>query len=124
MERTDNDGTWTSPDEGATWLLTAPSQAWLDARDADPDPGPVPTVEERIATAVASPDPQSAAAVRAELSRLATQASAARALATQFRGSTGTQKNAIVADRFDDVLDSLADTYDTIALLIRAAVRD
>ena len=49
MIRTDNDGTWTSPDGGRTWLLTEPSQAWLDARAADPDPAPEPTAEERIA---------------------------------------------------------------------------
>ena len=78
----------------------------------------------KIDAATTSPDPTSAAAVKAELSRLATQADAARALAGQFRNSTGTQKNTIVADRFDDVLDSLAATYDTVALLIKAAVRD
>jgi hypothetical protein len=49
MERTDTDGTWTSPDGGTTWLLTSPSQAWLDARAADPNPEPAPTAEERIA---------------------------------------------------------------------------
>ena len=49
MERTDNDGTWNSPDGGTTWLLTAPSQAWLAARAADVDPEPTPTADERIA---------------------------------------------------------------------------
>ena len=69
-------------------------------------------------------DATQAAQVRAALTKLGTDAAAARALATQFRGSTGTQKNAIVADRFDDVLESLADTYDIIAKLIRAVVRE
>jgi hypothetical protein len=78
----------------------------------------------KIDAAAAAPDPVAAAAVKAELSRLASDATAARALATQFRASTQTQKNAIVADRFDDVLDSLAATYDTLARLIRATVRD
>jgi hypothetical protein len=78
----------------------------------------------KIDAASTAPDPVAAAEVKAELSRLATDAAAARALATQFRGSTQTQKNTIVADRFDDVLDSLATTYDTLARLIRATVRD
>jgi hypothetical protein len=78
----------------------------------------------KIDGAATSPDPVAAAAVKAELTRLTDDATAARALATQFRASTGTQKNTIVADRFDDVLDSLATTYDTLATLIRATVRD
>ena len=78
----------------------------------------------KIDAASTSPDPEAAAAVKAELARLATDATAARALATQFRASTQTQKNTIVSDRFDDVLDSLATTYDTVARLIRATVRD
>jgi len=78
----------------------------------------------KIDAAATSPDPEAAAAVKAELARLATDATAARALATQFRVSTQTQKNTIVSDRFDDVLDSLATTYDTLARLIRATVRD
>jgi uncharacterized membrane-anchored protein len=78
----------------------------------------------KIDAAATSPDPVSATAVKAELQRLATDAAAARTLATQFRAGTSTQKNAIVGERFDDVLDSLAQTYDTLALLIRASVRD
>jgi hypothetical protein len=49
IERTDTDGRWESPDDGRTWLLVDPSQAWLDARAAEPDPEPAPTPEERIA---------------------------------------------------------------------------
>lgn len=84
----------------------------------------VTALKEQIDDAKAPVDSVKAAAVRAELSRLASDATAARALATQFRGSNGTQKNAIVADRFDDVLDSLAATYDVLGLLIQAVVRD
>lgn len=38
--RTDTDGTWTSDDDGVTWMLTDPSQAWLAARAAEPEPEP------------------------------------------------------------------------------------
>ena len=48
MNRTDNDGTWTSPDGGTTWNLVEPSQAWLDARANTPEPEPVVTAEDRI----------------------------------------------------------------------------
>ena len=49
MTRTDTDGTWTSPDGGRTWLLTEPSQAWLDARANAPEPEPERSTEDRIA---------------------------------------------------------------------------
>lgn len=42
MTRTDTDGTWTSDDDGVTWMLTDPSQAWLDARAGQPEPDPDP----------------------------------------------------------------------------------
>lgn len=43
LERTDPDGRWESVDEGRSWRLVEPSQAWLDARAVDaanvpPDP--------------------------------------------------------------------------------------
>jgi hypothetical protein len=78
----------------------------------------------KIDAAATPADATEARAVRAALTKLATDAQQARTLAQQFRNSTQTQKNAIVADRFDDVLGSLADTADTLASLIKASVRD
>jgi len=49
IERTDIDGRWESPDNGTTWLLVAPSQTWLDARAADPDPEPIPSTLDLLA---------------------------------------------------------------------------
>lgn len=37
MERTDDRGLWTS-DDGITWSLVEPSQAFLDAREDEPTP--------------------------------------------------------------------------------------
>jgi len=55
MERTTGNGREVS-DDGVTWLLVEPSQAWLDARaaaDAN-QPAPEPTAEERLATLIAA----------------------------------------------------------------------
>lgn len=35
---TNDDGTWETNDDGKTWLLVTPSQAFLDAQAAIPDP--------------------------------------------------------------------------------------
>lgn len=37
MERIDDYGTWSS-DDGTTWTLATPSQAWLDAQRPEPTP--------------------------------------------------------------------------------------
>lgn len=49
IERTDSNGRWESNDDGRSWALVEPSQAWLDERAAAVDPEPIPTAEERIA---------------------------------------------------------------------------
>lgn len=46
--RTTADGDWTSTDGGRTWLLTEPSQAWIDARQSD-EPEPEPTALDLLA---------------------------------------------------------------------------
>jgi hypothetical protein len=78
----------------------------------------------RIDAAAEPADANEARAARAALTKLAADATAARNLATQFRNSTSAQKNTLVADRFDDVLDALADHADMMARLIRAVVRE
>lgn len=81
-------------------------------------------LRQKIDQASTPADPAEAKAVREALARLASDAAAARALAEQFRTATTTQKNTLVQQRFDDVLDSLATTYDLVARLIKATVRD
>lgn len=55
IERTDDDGRWESDDGGRTWALVEPSQAWLDAVNAIPDPpDPGPSVEEQLAEVTAA----------------------------------------------------------------------
>lgn len=78
----------------------------------------------KIDQAATPADPVEARAVRQALAKLTTDAAAARALAEQFRTATTTQKNSLMQQRFDDVLDSLADTYDLLAKVIKAVVRD
>lgn len=78
----------------------------------------------KIDQAATPADPTEARAVRQALARLDSDATAARALAEQFRTATTTQKNQLVQQRVDDVLDSLADTYDLLARVIKATVRD
>jgi hypothetical protein len=58
MDRTDNDGTWTSDDDGLTWHLVEPSQAWLDARAAQvvPDPEPDPLEQALAVLGELTPD--------------------------------------------------------------------
>jgi hypothetical protein len=51
MERTDDNGTWTS-DNGVTWLLVQPSAAFLAQQAADPQPAPQPTAEVVAAQAI------------------------------------------------------------------------
>ena len=36
MERNDNLGRWISDDNGVTWILVEPSQAFIDEQDGDP----------------------------------------------------------------------------------------
>jgi len=36
MERNDNLGRWISDDNGITWILVEPSQAFIDEQDGDP----------------------------------------------------------------------------------------
>lgn len=84
MERTDDYGTWSS-DDGTTWTLTTPSQAWLDAQRPEQTPretlvtyldqmtdeqaAPVLTVLGWIATLT----PEQAAALTVTLATLITQ---------------------------------------------------
>ena len=51
MERTDNNGTWSS-DDGITWLLVTPSAAFIAQQAADPQPAPQPTAEVIAAQAI------------------------------------------------------------------------
>lgn len=52
MNRTDDDGVWESTDDGVTWLLTAPSEAFITQQAADPDPEPQPSPEVTAAQAI------------------------------------------------------------------------
>lgn len=51
MERTDTNGTWESED-GITWLLVTPSEAFIAQLAADPQPAPQPTAEVVAAQAI------------------------------------------------------------------------
>jgi len=51
MNRTDTNGEWTS-DDGITWLLVAPSAAFLAQQAADPDPEPQPSPEVHAAQTI------------------------------------------------------------------------
>ena len=51
MDRTDTNGPWTSED-GITWLLVAPSAAFLAQQAADPDPEPQPSPEVHAAQTI------------------------------------------------------------------------
>jgi hypothetical protein len=51
MERTDNNGLWQSED-GITWLLVEPSEAFHAQQAADPQPAPQPTAEVVAAQAI------------------------------------------------------------------------
>ena len=51
MDRTDTNGQWTSED-GITWLLVAPSAAFLAQLAADPQPEPQPSPEVHAAQTI------------------------------------------------------------------------
>ena len=51
MNRTDGNGTWESED-GITWLLVAPSEAFVAQLAADPQPAPQPAAEVVAAQAI------------------------------------------------------------------------
>ena len=51
MDRTDTNGQWTSED-GITWLLVAPSAAFLAQQAADPQPEPQPSPEVHAAQTI------------------------------------------------------------------------
>ena len=51
MDRTDTNGQWTSED-GITWLLVAPSAAFLAQQASDPDPEPQPSPEVHAAQTI------------------------------------------------------------------------
>ena len=51
MNRTDDNGLWESED-GITWLLVAPSEAFIAQLAADPQPAPQPAAEVVAAQAI------------------------------------------------------------------------
>lgn len=51
MDRTDSNGLWAS-DDGITWLLTKPSEAFIAQQAADPQPAVQPTAEVVAAQAI------------------------------------------------------------------------
>ena len=51
MDRTDGNGLWES-EEGITWLLVAPSEAFIAQLAADPQPEPQPTPEVHAAQTI------------------------------------------------------------------------
>ena len=51
MDRTDDNGLWESED-GITWLLVAPSEAFIAQLAADPQPAPQPAAEVVAAQAI------------------------------------------------------------------------
>ena len=51
MDRTDDNGLWES-DDGITWLLVAPSEAFIAQLAADPQPAPQPAAEVVAAQAI------------------------------------------------------------------------
>ena len=51
MERTDSNGLWAS-DDGITWLLTEPSEAFIAQLAADPTPAPQTAAEVVAAQAI------------------------------------------------------------------------
>ena len=51
MDRTDTNGQWTSED-GVTWLLVAPSEAFIAQLAADPQPEPQPSPEVHAAQTI------------------------------------------------------------------------
>ena len=51
MNRTDGNGTWESED-GITWLLIEPSEAFVAQLAADPQPAPQPAAEVVAAQAI------------------------------------------------------------------------
>ena len=51
MDRTDTNGQWTSED-GVTWLLVAPSEAFYAQLAADPQPEPQPSPEVHAAQTI------------------------------------------------------------------------
>jgi hypothetical protein len=53
MERTDNNGLWQSED-GITWLLVEPSEAFHAQQAADPQPAPQPAPEVVAAQAIST----------------------------------------------------------------------
>ena len=64
MTRTDNDGTWESTDDGRSWTLVEPSQAWQDARAsvAAPPADPLATLVAALADAQTLEEVRDAAA--------------------------------------------------------------
>jgi hypothetical protein len=53
MERTDSNGLWAS-DDGITWLLTEPSEAFIAQLAADPTPVPQTAAEVVAAQAISN----------------------------------------------------------------------
>lgn len=53
MERTDDNGQWTSED-GITWLLVQPSEAFIAQLAADPQPAPQTAAEVVAAQAISN----------------------------------------------------------------------
>ena len=53
MERTDSNGLWAS-DNGITWLLTEPSEAFIAQQAADPQPAPQTAAEVVAAQAISN----------------------------------------------------------------------
>ena len=51
MNRTDDNGLWESED-GITWLLVAPSEAFIAQLAADPQPEPQPSAEVHAAQTI------------------------------------------------------------------------
>ena len=51
MERTDDNGLWES-DDGITWLLVTPSEAFIAQLAADPQPEPQPSPEVHAAQTI------------------------------------------------------------------------
>ena len=51
MDRTDDNGQWTT-DDGITWLLVAPSEAFIAQLAADPTPAPQPSPEVHAAQTI------------------------------------------------------------------------
>lgn len=128
MERTDAHGRWES-DDGAIWSLVEPSAAATEAAEQraldEPHPDELtPATRAELAAATAPADAEQATRVRAALGDLATKKRQLDGLVAQYRAGNNTQKQAMILDRFDDLLEGLADAVDLLAGVIRAAMKD